>query len=61
MGLGSLSETSPSSKGILAPLGTEVVELGLINSTIHQVDEHVLVEDLERLAQVYRHVADSML
>jgi succinyl-diaminopimelate desuccinylase len=30
-----------------------VVEFGLVNQTIHQVDEHVPVADLEQLTQVY--------
>jgi succinyl-diaminopimelate desuccinylase len=33
----------------MAPLGTEVLELGLINQTIHQVDERTPVADLDRL------------
>ncbi len=30
-----------------------VVEFGLVNRTIHQVDEHVPVEDLENLTRIY--------
>ena len=37
----------------LAPLGAEVVEIGPINDSIHKVDEHVLVEDLDRLSAIY--------
>ena len=37
----------------IAPLGTEVLELGLINETIHQVDERTPVADLERLYATY--------
>jgi succinyl-diaminopimelate desuccinylase len=37
----------------LAPLGSEVVELGLINSSIHQVDERTPVADLDRLYATY--------
>jgi succinyl-diaminopimelate desuccinylase len=32
-----------------------VIEFGLVNQTIHQVDEHVAVADLEQLTQVYQH------
>jgi succinyl-diaminopimelate desuccinylase len=36
-----------------------VVELGLLNSTIHQVDERVPLADLETLTQIYqRFIAD---
>jgi succinyl-diaminopimelate desuccinylase len=30
-----------------------VIEFGLVNQTIHQVDEHVLVADLEALTRIY--------
>ncbi len=35
-----------------------VVELGLVGDTMHMVDEHVPVADLERLASIYRRVLD---
>ena len=31
----------------------EVLELGLINRTLHQVDEYVLVDDLKKLTDLY--------
>ena len=34
-------------------LGTEVVEFGLLNRTIHQVDECCAIEDIDRLHRVY--------
>jgi succinyl-diaminopimelate desuccinylase len=37
----------------MAPLGSEVLELGLLNSTIHQVDERTPVEDLDLLFTTY--------
>ena len=37
----------------IAPLGTEVLELGLLNTTIHQVDERTPVADLDRLYATY--------
>jgi succinyl-diaminopimelate desuccinylase len=37
----------------IAPLGTEVVEIGPINDSIHKIDEHVKVEDLDRLSLIY--------
>jgi succinyl-diaminopimelate desuccinylase len=30
-----------------------VIEMGLVNATIHQVDEHVPVADLETLTRIY--------
>ena len=35
-------------------LGTEIVELGPVNATIHSVDEHVRIEDLIALTDIYR-------
>jgi succinyl-diaminopimelate desuccinylase len=36
-----------------------VIEFGLVNKTIHQVDEHVATADLEQLTQIYqRFIAD---
>ena len=32
-----------------------MVEFGLVNATIHQVDERVSVADLETLTQIYQH------
>jgi succinyl-diaminopimelate desuccinylase len=40
----------------IAPLGSEVLELGLINSTIHQVDERTPIEDLDRLFATYYNI-----
>lgn len=38
----------------LAPLGGEVIELGPVGTSIHQVNEHILIEDLPRLSALYR-------
>ncbi len=40
----------------IAPLGAEVVELGPINASIHKVDEHIALADLERLPALYAQV-----
>lgn len=37
----------------IAPLGAEVVELGPENASIHKVDEHIVVADLDRLRAVH--------
>jgi succinyl-diaminopimelate desuccinylase len=36
-----------------------VVEFGLVGQTMHKVDEHVPVSDLDRLAAIYRRFLDS--
>ncbi|MEJ2576121.1 MAG: succinyl-diaminopimelate desuccinylase [Gammaproteobacteria bacterium] len=45
----------------IAPTGAQVLELGPLNATIHQVDECVAVADLEHLAEVYRSVLERLL
>ena len=45
----------------IAPTGAEVVEIGPVNETIHAVDEHVKVADLEALAQIYQRVMEKLL
>lgn len=45
----------------IAPLGAEVVELGPVNASIHQVDEHVAVDELLRLPDLYRDIAARLL
>ncbi len=45
----------------IATLGTQVVELGPINHSIHQIDECVAVADLEALARVYEDILVRLL
>lgn len=45
----------------IAPMGTEVVEIGPVNDSIHKVDEHVRVEDLHRLSQIYEGILSRLL
>jgi len=45
----------------IAPLGTEVLELGLINTTIHQIDERTPVADLDRLQATYHNIIQRIL
>ena len=40
----------------VAPMGSEIVELGPINKTIHQIDEHVAIEDLNTLKEIYKKI-----
>lgn len=57
-----LSTAGGTSDGrFIAPTGAEVVELGPLNATIHQVNEWVAVEDLETLTEVYLKVAENLL
>ncbi len=45
----------------IAPLGAQVVELGVINSTIHKVNESVSVADIDRLHRIYLNALREML
>ncbi|MFO1468144.1 MAG: succinyl-diaminopimelate desuccinylase [Steroidobacteraceae bacterium] len=57
-----LSTTGGTSDGrFIAPLGAQVVELGVVNQTIHKVDECVLVEDIDRLHALYLAVLRRLL
>lgn len=49
-----LSTAGGTSDGrFIAPTGAQVVELGPVNASIHQIDEHVRAEDLDTLSRVY--------
>jgi succinyl-diaminopimelate desuccinylase len=45
----------------IALLGTEVVEIGPVNATIHKVDECVAVHELEQLPVIYQAVCERLL
>tara|TARA_R110002049_G_scaffold252263_1_gene426853 strand:+ start:168313 stop:169440 length:1128 start_codon:yes stop_codon:yes gene_type:complete len=57
-----LSTAGGTSDGrFIAPTGAEVVELGVINATIHQIDEHTNVEELNQLKEIYKEVIKKLL
>ena len=45
----------------IAPTGSEVVEIGPLNASIHKIDEAVSIEELEMLAQIYQKVMEKLL
>jgi len=45
----------------IAQLGAQVVELGVINATIHKVNESVNVADIDRLHRIYLNALREML
>lgn len=55
------TEGGTSDGRFIRPTGAEVVEFGPINRSIHKIDEHVAVEDLDRLAEVYRAIIGKLL
>ena len=45
----------------IAPLGAQCIEVGPVNASIHQVDEHVRVADLEALPALYGRLVEGLL
>ena len=45
----------------IAPLGAQVVELGVVNASIHKVNESVRVDDIDQLHQIYFNVLRNLL
>lgn len=45
----------------ISPAGTDVIELGPINASIHKVNEHVRVSDLPALTSIYKRIMELLL
>jgi len=45
----------------IAPGGTQVVEVGHVNETIHQCNERVKLADVPRLTEIYRGILERLL
>lgn len=57
-----LSTSGGTSDGrFIAPTGAQVLELGPLNATIHQVNEHVSVQDLNDLTDIYEQILVELL
>lgn len=57
-----LSTSGGTSDGrFIAPTGAQVLELGPLNATIHQVNECVSVEDLDTLSTCYERILEKLL
>lgn len=58
----SLETSGGTSDGrFIAPTGAQVVELGPCNGSIHKIDEHVRVQDLELLTDMYEAILWQLL
>jgi succinyl-diaminopimelate desuccinylase len=56
------STTGGTSDGrFIAPTGAQVVELGVVNATIHKVNECVRVDDIDVLSRMYERVMELLL
>ena len=57
-----LSTSGGTSDGrFIAPTGAQVLELGPLNATIHQVNEHVSIKDLNALSKIYETILEQLL
>lgn len=57
-----LSTAGGTSDGrFIAPIGTQVVELGPVNQSIHRVDENVSIDDLNTLTKIYKNILHELL
>ena len=45
----------------IAPTGAQVIELGPLNESIHKINEHVGLEDLEVLTRIYEQILVNLL
>ena len=57
-----LSTTGGTSDGrFIAEISREVVEFGPLNMSIHKLNEHVAVENIEPLAEIYQKTLEKLL
>jgi len=57
-----LSTDGGTSDGrFIAPTGCQVVELGPINATIHQIDEQISIDQLDELTEMYLQIIEQLL
>ncbi len=57
-----LSTTGGTSDGrFIADICPQLVEFGPVNASIHKIDEHILVDDLDGLARIYEGVLDRLV
>jgi succinyl-diaminopimelate desuccinylase len=45
----------------IAPMGAQVIEIGVINATIHKVNECVRVADIDGLQRIYHRILELLL
>jgi succinyl-diaminopimelate desuccinylase len=57
-----LSTAGGTSDGrFIAHTGAQVLELGPVNATIHQLNECVKIEDIEKLTLIYEQMLEHLL
>jgi succinyl-diaminopimelate desuccinylase len=57
-----LATTGGTSDGrFIAPTGAQVLELGPVNESIHKIDEHVNMQELDTLSDIYQGILENLL
>lgn len=57
-----LSTAGGTSDGrFIAPTGSQVVELGPVNESIHKIDENVNIKELDKLSEIYEAMLANLL
>ncbi len=57
-----LSTAGGTSDGrFIAPTGSQVVELGPVNESIHKINENVNIQELDRLSAIYEKILTNLL
>ena len=57
-----LSTSGGTSDGrFIAPTGAQVIELGPLNKTIHKIDEHINIAELDLLTEIYEQILQNLL
>ena len=56
-----LSTTGGTSDARFISRHCPVVEFGLVTTSMHKADEHVMVEDMEKLTQIYQSALGRLL
>ena len=57
-----LSTTGGTSDGrFIKAIARELIELGFVNATIHQIDEHIELADIDKLSAIYEHMMTQLL
>jgi len=57
-----LSTAGGTSDGrFIAPTGSQVVELGPVNASIHKIDENVNIQELDQLSTIYEKILNNLL
>ncbi len=57
-----ISTSGGTSDGrFIAPTGAQVVEIGVVNATIHKLNECVQINELDALSEIYERIIENLL